>query len=170
MLLLRMFLRQQARGFYPSLCADATIELLRYSERIKTCNCPTSLSVALQKHHDKYLHLMDDLRLPGCYGMTELGHGSNVMGIETTAEYDSSTQEFVINTPNDDASKFWIGGAAQHGKVCLRSIRPPKRMHVHVAAVHTPVSKVSVGFPFYAALHPSLGISRSQASKFFELV
>ena len=24
---------------------------------------------------------------------------------------------FVINTPTNTASKFWIGGAAQHGKV-----------------------------------------------------
>lgn len=49
--------------------------------------------------------------------MTELGHGSNVMGIETEATYDESSAEFVINTPTDTASKFWIGGAAQHGKV-----------------------------------------------------
>lgn len=82
--------------------------------------------------------------------MTELGHGSNVMGIETQvldtaafflclhryflqnsllyfavtlprcflqATYDEETGEFVINTPTDTASKFWIGGAAQHGKV-----------------------------------------------------
>jgi hypothetical protein len=27
----------------------------------------------------------------------------------------------VINTPTDTASKFWIGGAAQHGKVRLMS-------------------------------------------------
>lgn len=45
------------------------------------------------------------------------GHGSNVMGIETQARYDSSTQEFVITTPQHEASKFWIGGAGQHGKV-----------------------------------------------------
>lgn len=28
-------------------------------------------------------------------------------------------QEFVINTPNNEASKFWIGGTGQHGKVCV---------------------------------------------------
>lgn len=76
----------------------------------------------MQKHHEKYLPLLDDLTLPGCFGMTELGHGSNVMGIETTAEYDAQAREFVINTPTDEASKFWIGGAAQHGKV--RTVPP----------------------------------------------
>eukprot|EP00798_Chlamydomonas_sp_ICE-L_P021823 gene21823-28849_t len=35
-----------------------------------------------------------------------LGHGSNVMGIETTAEYDKNTREFIINTPNNEASKI----------------------------------------------------------------
>ena len=67
---------------------------------------------------------MDDLTLPGCFGMTELGHGSNVMGIQTEAEYDASRQQFVINTPHDEASKFWIGGAAQHGKVCCHVCHP----------------------------------------------
>ena len=76
-----------------------------------------SRNARVQKHHDKFLPLLDDLTLPGCFGMTELGHGSNVMGIETTAVYDAQTQEFVLKTPTDQASKFWIGGAAQHGKV-----------------------------------------------------
>jgi hypothetical protein len=60
---------------------------------------------------------LDTLDLPGCFGMTELGHGSNVMGIETTAVYDAAAGEFVINTPDNQACKAWIGGAAQHGKV-----------------------------------------------------
>jgi acyl-CoA oxidase len=50
--------------------------------------------------------------------MTELGHGSNVMGIETTAVYDKEARQFIIHTPNDEASKYWIGGSGQHGKVC----------------------------------------------------
>ena len=49
--------------------------------------------------------------------MTELGHGSNVAGIETTASYDARTKEFVLDTPTNDASKYWIGGAGQHGKL-----------------------------------------------------
>eukprot|EP01017_Pseudomicrothorax_dubius_P041281 TRINITY_DN6583_c0_g1_i3.p1 TRINITY_DN6583_c0_g1~~TRINITY_DN6583_c0_g1_i3.p1 ORF type:complete len:685 (+),score=152.52 TRINITY_DN6583_c0_g1_i3:51-2105(+) len=49
----------------------------------------------------------------GCFALTELGHGSNVRGIQTTATYDRKSREFIINTPNDEAMKFWIGGAAQ---------------------------------------------------------
>jgi acyl-CoA oxidase len=51
-------------------------------------------------------------KLYGCFGMTELGHGLNVAGCETTAEFDEATDEFVINTPHIGATKWWIGGAA----------------------------------------------------------
>ena len=33
--------------------------------------------------------------------------------------YDAATQEFVINTPRHEASKIWIGGTGQHGKVTV---------------------------------------------------
>ena len=31
----------------------------------------------------------------------------------TTAHYDKAKEEFIINTPNDIAMKFWIGGASK---------------------------------------------------------
>ncbi|KAL6782679.1 ACX3 [Auxenochlorella protothecoides x Auxenochlorella symbiontica] len=61
---------------------------------------------------------MDVGRLRGCFGMTELGHGSDVAGIRTRASYDAATREFVLTTPDDDASKYWIGGAAGTAHIC----------------------------------------------------
>lgn len=67
-----------------------------------------------ERHHTKWLKITEDYGVKGCFAMTELGHGSNVRGIETVTTYDSKTGEFVINTPCESAQKYWIGGAANH--------------------------------------------------------
>lgn len=41
----------------------------------------------------------------GTYAQTELGHGTFVRGLETTATYDPSTKEFVIHSPSIKAYK-----------------------------------------------------------------
>ena len=38
-------------------------------------------------------------KIIGSYAQTELGHGSNVRGLQTTAHYDKETDEFLLNTP-----------------------------------------------------------------------
>ena len=45
----------------------------------------------------------------GCYGQTEIGHGSNVQSLETEAHYDSSTKSFTINSPTSSSAKYWPG-------------------------------------------------------------
>lgn len=70
-----------------------------------------------EKHHKKYLRDIGTLKLPGCFAMTETGHGSNVRGIETTANYDHTTKTFRIQTPHAQAQKEFIGNAACHGQM-----------------------------------------------------
>lgn len=53
---------------------------------------------------------LTNLLFQGCYAQTELGHGSNVRGIETTAIYDKQTQEFILNSPTLTSTKWWPGG------------------------------------------------------------
>lgn len=55
----------------------------------------------------------------GCFGMTELGHGSNVAKLQTESTFDPSTDGFYINTPHLNATKWWIGGAAHSATHCV---------------------------------------------------
>jgi acyl-CoA oxidase len=70
-----------------------------------------------REHHDRYLADIVSLGLPGCFAMTETGHGSDVQSLGTTATYDPGTEEFVIHTPTESARKDYIGNAATHGRI-----------------------------------------------------
>ena len=69
------------------------------------------------RHHERYLPAVASVELPGCFAMSESGHGSDVRSIRTLARYDAAAQEFVLHTPDDDARKDWIGNAARHARV-----------------------------------------------------
>ncbi len=71
-----------------------------------------------EKHHKKYLKDMMTLDLPGCFAMTETGHGSNVRGLETTAIFDKENDEFIIHSPSQQAGKEYIGNAL-HSKMAV---------------------------------------------------
>jgi len=70
-----------------------------------------------EKHHQAYLEKVASMELPGCFAMTEIGHGSNVRDIDTIARYDPETDEFVVDSPCPAAGKTWIGNAARDGRM-----------------------------------------------------
>ncbi|WP_440220870.1 acyl-CoA dehydrogenase family protein [Dietzia sp. MNB45] len=65
----------------------------------------------------KYLPDVISLDLLGCFAMTEVGGGSDVQNLETTATFDRGTGEFVVNTPTPSAEKAYIGNAARDGRM-----------------------------------------------------
>jgi len=79
--------------------------------------CGSVYHLGSERHHKEILPPAFRLELPGCFAMTETGHGSNVRALETTATFDRDRQEFVIHTPNLAARKDYIGNAALHGRM-----------------------------------------------------
>ncbi|QYT01821.1 hypothetical protein H0G86_008836 [Trichoderma simmonsii] len=65
----------------------------------------------------------------GAYAQTEMGHGSNVRGIETEARWDPATKSFILHSPTLTASKWWngsLGRTATHAIVVAQLLIPKK--------------------------------------------
>ena len=78
------------------------------------------------------------LKMMGCYAQTELGHGSNVAELETTATFDSQTDEFVVHSPTLTSTKYWPGGMglwASHALVMAKCIVNGKKYGVQAFMV-----------------------------------
>lgn len=95
-------------------------------------------------HHQRYLPSVMSVELPGCFAMTETGHGSDVQRLRTTATYDPATEEFVVHTPDESARKDYIGNAAKDGRAAvvfaqLRTPGPDGLVEHGVHAVMVPI-------------------------------
>ncbi|XP_037326729.2 peroxisomal acyl-coenzyme A oxidase 1 isoform X1 [Pungitius pungitius] len=71
---------------------------------------PTLLNQATPEQMDRFFMPAWNLEIIGTYAQTEMGHGTHLRGLETTATYDPATQEFVLNSPTVSSIKWWPGG------------------------------------------------------------
>ena len=77
------------------------------------------LHLGTDVHHQRWLPGIISLEIPGCFAMTETGHGSDVAALQTIATYLPETDEFDIHTPSRAAWKDYIGNAAVHGTAAV---------------------------------------------------
>lgn len=78
--------------------------------------------------------LAESGKIIGTYCQTEIGHGTFLRGLETTATFDPATDEFIIHSPTVSSTKYWPGGlgyACSHAIVMARLIVGEKDHGVH---------------------------------------
>ncbi|KAG9603418.1 acyl-CoA oxidase, partial [Aureobasidium melanogenum] len=107
------------------------------------------------EQHEKFLKPARNYEYIGCYAQTELGHGSNVRGLETTATWNQEDKTFIINSPTLTSSKWWIGSlgrTANHAVVMAqlyinnKSYGPhPFVVHIRDLKTHQPLKDIHIG-------------------------
>lgn len=93
---------------------------------------------------------IEEMRVIGCFAMTELGHSSHLRGLETTATFERATGEFVLHSPTLTSTKWWIGMAGQTAThtvalaqlVVDGQVRGP---HWFIVPLRTPDGRLCVG-------------------------
>lgn len=92
---------------------------------------PNILTLCDAEQQSRWLPLCRDWRMIGCYAQTELGHGSNIRALETTAtflrEKDGGAPggEWVVHSPTETSAKFWpgtLGKTANHAMVIAQLV------------------------------------------------
>ncbi|KAL8791566.1 MAG: hypothetical protein Q9195_005830 [Heterodermia aff. obscurata] len=86
---------------------------------------PTLRLQTSPEQRDYWVPLVEAGKIIGTYAQTELGHGTFLRGLETTATLDLDTDEFVVHSPTLTSTKYWpsaLGFTASHAIVMANLI------------------------------------------------
>ncbi|KAK9833196.1 hypothetical protein WJX74_009804 [Apatococcus lobatus] len=116
---------------------------------------PTILSQGNDEQQKHWLPLAQSLKVIGTYAQTELGHGTFVRGLETTATYDAESQQFIVHSPALSSTKWWPGGLGKtstHIILMARLFINQKDYGLHAfvmqirdLSTHLPLAGITVG-------------------------
>ena len=116
---------------------------------------PSISGQASDEQQEKWMPLAVNYDIIGCYAQTEMGHGTYVRGLETTATYDPATQEFDIHSPTLTSIKWWPGSMgvnATHAIVAARLVTKGEDKGIHNFIVqlrslqdHTALDGITIG-------------------------
>jgi len=107
-------------------------------------------ALGTERHHAELISKIISMELPGCFAMTETGHGSDVQQLRTTCTYDPDTQMFDLHTPHDSARKDYIGNAARDGQLAvvfaqLITDGEPRGVHAWTVPIRDKQGNVAAG-------------------------
>ncbi|ELT88872.1 hypothetical protein CAPTEDRAFT_174217 [Capitella teleta] len=116
---------------------------------------PTLESQTSPEQKQRWLKDAKNFKMLGTYAQTEIGHGTHVRGLETTATYDPETEEFVLDSPTLTSIKWWpgsLGKTTNHAIVMADLLSQGKSHGVHPFMVqtrsmetHQPLPGVTIG-------------------------
>jgi acyl-CoA oxidase len=66
---------------------------------------PAIKNLGTAEQQARWIPRAESWKVIGAYAQTELGHGTFIRGLETTATYDPQSKEFVVNSPTHTAFK-----------------------------------------------------------------
>ena len=155
----------------PALSLDEVYDLYLAVDENIPLDVHLSMFIPLMRYHTSaeqracWLGPALKFHIIGAYAQTELAHGSNVRGIQTTATYKAPATEadgdgcFEVHSPTLSALKWWPGGlgltcthAVVYAQLIIPSSKSDKKYGVHAflvplrdARTHQPLPGIECG-------------------------
>ncbi|XP_051170141.1 peroxisomal acyl-coenzyme A oxidase 3-like [Leptopilina boulardi] len=141
---------------------DASIGPIR---RLSQEVVPEAIRDLGTERHRKFISKFIDGTFLGCLCFTEIAHGSNLKGLKTSATYDVSTGNFILQTPNFEAAKCWsglLGKTATHALLYAQLITPDRinhGLHPFIVPIRDPETRLPLSGIIVGDMGEKIGLN-----------